>query len=419
MNKSTKLFSYSCICTIIFCISDIFCIYFQKLPGLQGYLGTQISNIFFYTFSLFIFICYLFYIISFYKVNNMEVHNAYIVISMIASFFFLLFLFLTPKFGFYFSVDENNIYHRGKLFFLSILIESVFYIEVFCIIYNNHRKISFSQNITFLSFIIFPSITWIIQILFYGISLNSVGISLSFLVVFINLNKRLEENISDKSKMILEKEKAIIKIQDNTIISLSNLVENRDSDTGHHVKRTSKYVELLALKLKEDGYFKNILTDSYINLLIKAAPMHDIGKIVVPDTILKKPGKLTPEEFEQMKSHTKEGGKIVRSLLGISQDPEYIQVAVDISTCHHEKWNGEGYPYHLSENNIPLSARIMAIADVFDALVSKRCYKQSMSPDEAFEIIEKESGTHFDPILVKEFLSLKEKLIYIMERYND
>lgn len=229
----------------------------------------------------------------------------------------------------------------------------------------------------------------------------------------------LQSEVDRQMEEITEQHGKIIKMQNHTIISLSNLVENRDSDTGQHVRRTSRYVKILAEKAQEDGFYSDIITDDFIKYLYKAAPMHDIGKIVVSDIILKKPGKLTDDEFSLMQKHTIEGGKIVKDVLGEDQEPEYVAIASEIATYHHEKWNGSGYPAKLKENEIPLSARIMAIADVFDALVSPRCYKAPFPADKAFAIIQEDSGTHFDPILAQEFLKIKEPVLKVMHELAD
>ncbi|MCR4734798.1 MAG: HD domain-containing protein, partial [Treponema sp.] len=144
----------------------------------------------------------------------------------------------------------------------------------------------------------------------------------------------------------------------------------------------------------------------------------DIGKIVVPDAILKKPGRFTEEEFEQMKRHASEGGRIVHDILDGYEDPEYIKITADIATHHHEKWDGSGYPDKLAGQDIPLCARIMSLADVFDALISPRVYKEPMTYNEAFDIIEKEIGISFDPIIAGEFLKLKDKLVAINESFK-
>jgi len=228
-----------------------------------------------------------------------------------------------------------------------------------------------------------------------------------------------EQEILEKDVELENRQSMIIEIQNNTIIGLSSLVENRDSDTGEHIRRTAAYVGVIARHLQSRHLFSDIITDRYIDLLIKAAPMHDIGKIVVPDYILKKNGKLTAEEFEQIKRHTTEGGRIISEILGNTEDEDYVQIAQEIAAGHHEKWDGTGYPYNKKGEEIPLSARIMTIADVFDALVSPRCYKDPITMEHAYEIILAGSGTHFDPVIVPEFLNIYESIQSIFEIYQD
>lgn len=225
----------------------------------------------------------------------------------------------------------------------------------------------------------------------------------------------LENTVFTQSQEYQLQNERILKLQDNTIVSLSNLVENRDEDTGSHVLRTRDYVELIATKAYLTGEFPE-LDETTIKYFVKAAPMHDIGKIVVPDAVLKKPGKLTPEEFELIKMHAAKGGEIVQNVLGTGADADYVRVAKEIAKYHHEKYDGTGYPEGKKGTDIPLSARIMAIADVFDALVSPRCYKDPMPVDKAFSIIAQEAGTHFDPELSRIFLDSKEDVIAIMDR---
>ncbi len=222
--------------------------------------------------------------------------------------------------------------------------------------------------------------------------------------------EHLEEEVERKTRDLRAHSERMIELQNNTIIGMANLIESRDGDTGEHVKRTSKYVSMLAETAKDRGLYPELLNDDYIELMIKAAPMHDIGKIAVPDSILQKPGKLTPEEFDRIKSHAAEGGRIIREVLGSIEEREYVDIAVMVASGHHEKWDGSGYPEHLSGEDIPLCARIMAIADVFDALISKRCYKESMSLDEAFTIIAESAGTHFDPVLAELYVSLRPEI---------
>jgi response regulator RpfG family c-di-GMP phosphodiesterase len=334
-------------------------------------------------------------------------------------------LISTPFTGLLYSIDENNIYTRGDYFFLSIIIEIVLYIDLIIYISVNKKELNKKDFTTIILFIIFPQIMQIIQLASYGVSLINTGYTMAFLIMFIESYNDLEENLNQAGNKIYAKNaelersrQRIIEMQNHTIESLSNLVESRDESTGKHVRRTISYVEVLSSQLMQNGYFTDILTPGYILLLKRAAPMHDIGKIVVPDAILKKPGRLTHSEFLQMKRHASEGGRIVHEILDGYEDPEYIQITADIATHHHEKWNGTGYPGKLVGEAIPLSARIMAIADVFDALVSPRVYKSPMSYDEAFQIIEEGIGVHFDPVIAREFLNIKEKAAAINESYK-
>lgn len=196
-----------------------------------------------------------------------------------------------------------------------------------------------------------------------------------------------------------EKTSHIMAIQDKILYTMSNMVENRDVNTGGHINRTSHVVKILVDKIKMD---KDInLKPGFGYAVIKAAPMHDLGKITIDDSILRKPGRLTEEEYKIMQNHSVAGAKMVEKILEDVEDENFIKIAVNIAKHHHEKWNGTGYPNKLSKENIPLEARIMAIADVYDALVSKRCYKEKMSFEEANKVILESMGSHFDPGLRK------------------
>ncbi len=234
-------------------------------------------------------------------------------------------------------------------------------------------------------------------------------ITLFTLFILLVENAHVSE-IHEQAQKIQSQNQKVIEMQNNTIIGMANLVENRDVDTGEHVKRTSFYVKMLAMEARKTLEYQKVLTDRYIELLVKAAPMHDIGKIVVPDAILKKPGRLTLDEFLQIQRHTVEGARIVHEVLDGNSDAEYVQMASDIALCHHEKWNGSGYPQQLANVDIPVCARIMAIADVFDALVSLRCYKEPFTCDEAFKTVQDAAGRHFDPVLVDCFLKIRPQI---------
>lgn len=199
------------------------------------------------------------------------------------------------------------------------------------------------------------------------------------------------------------------------VMGFATLVENRDGNTGGHIRRTTTYVEMLAKELKNRGLYKDDLTEDYIKNLIMAAPMHDVGKIAIPDAILQKPGKLTAEEFEIMKIHAAKGGKIIKETFKSMGDDEYEKIAYQVARFHHEKWNGKGYPEGLSRKEIPLCARIMAVADVFDAVSAKRCYRDAMPLEQCFSIIENGSGQDFDPYIVDVFLDMKKIITNIVK----
>lgn len=220
----------------------------------------------------------------------------------------------------------------------------------------------------------------------------------------------IEEYRKDLEGVVRRQTAKIEKIQREIIISLVNLIESRDGSTGQHVKRTSQYVEMIIEELQKRNMFDDVINEAYIYNVTKAAPMHDIGKIKIPDQVLQKPGKLTDEEFDIMKQHSLEGGKIIHTIMEKIEEKDYIEVAYNVATFHHEKWNGKGYPDGLSGEQIPLEARIMAVADVFDALISKRCYKDAMSLDKAFDIIEESRGEHFDPQIAQVFLELRPQI---------
>lgn len=215
----------------------------------------------------------------------------------------------------------------------------------------------------------------------------------------------------NKSREVLQKDRKVFELQTHTVNSLANLVESRDSETGEHIQRTSYYVEMIAREAFNKGIYPDEITESFIEKLTRAAPMHDIGKIVITDTILKKPARLDDNEYENIKRHTVEGAKIINEIIRVSDDPDYSRISQEVALSHHERWDGRGYPNQLKGQDIPVSARIMSIADVFDALVSQRCYKKQIPIKEAFDIISHESGKHFDPVLVEVFLGLKDIII--------
>ena len=225
-------------------------------------------------------------------------------------------------------------------------------------------------------------------------------------------NTILEEKVKERTQLIERTNSA-------AIYCLAALAETRDPETGEHIKRTQEYIRELALELREHEEYKDVLTDEYIELLYKSAPLHDIGKVGIRDGILLKPGKLTEEEFEEMKKHTIYGGESL--MVGIKElgEESFLTLAKEIALTHHEKWDGSGYPSGMLKKEIPISGRLMALSDVYDALISKRVYKGAFTHEEAKNIIIEGKGKHFDPDIVDTFIKVEAKFIEIMERFRE
>jgi putative two-component system response regulator len=225
-------------------------------------------------------------------------------------------------------------------------------------------------------------------------------------------NRILEEKVVLRTKALANSAQTLNDTQDVTIFALATLAEYRDNETGGHILRTQRYVKALAKHLMSKNKFKTKLNPEIIELLYKSAPMHDIGKVGVPDSILLKPGKLTHDEFEEMKKHTVYGLEVIiksEQTLGVDPKTSFLRFAREIAYTHQEKWDGSGYPEGLKGESIPLSGRIMAIADVYDALISKRVYKPPITHKDTIRIIEHGKGSHFDPDLVDAFLEITEQ----------
>ena len=207
-------------------------------------------------------------------------------------------------------------------------------------------------------------------------------------------------------------------VQDVTILSMASLAETRDNETGDHIIRTQHYVRALALQLRSHPRFADYLSEGMIDLLFKSAPLHDIGKVGIPDRILLKPGKLTAEEFAVMQRHTTLGKEAIESAEArLGKTVPFLRCAKEIAYCHQEKWDGSGYPQGLAGDQIPISARLMAIADVYDALISKRVYKPAFSHETAMQIIRDGRGSHFDPDVLDAFLALEQECKTIAASY--
>ena len=290
-------------------------------------------------------------------------------------------------------------FSMGYSVYSCFIMVAVYLVATLAVILKKFPYLSSSKKLTLLTFFLVVMIVAGFQMIFPEILMTSLAVTLLVTGLYLNIANPLYSELSDYNTEM--------------VMGFATLVENRDDNTGGHIRRTSAYVELLAKELEKNRKYSRILTADYIENLRLAAPMHDVGKIAIPDAILLKPGRLEKEEFEIMKSHSERGSEIIKKTFGKTSSIEFTKMAYEVARYHHEKWNGKGYPEGLSGDAIPLSARIMAIADVFDAVTEKRCYKDAQPVEVSFEIIEKGAGVDFDPELAAVFLSLKPQILEI------
>ena len=295
-------------------------------------------------------------------------------------------------------------YSMGISAYTCFIMVGIYILFTFIVFFKRWNYIQSNKRISILTYLIALSVITVLQGVFPEILLSSVAVTLVLIGIYMNQEDPIMNEVS--------------RYHGEMIMGFATLVENKDGSTGGHVKRTTAYVELLANELRDRGYYKDILTNDYMKNMRLAAPMHDIGKIAVPDVVLQKPGKLTDEEFAIIKQHTVNGGKIVMETFGHLGDEEYAKMAYEVARFHHEKWNGRGYPEGLKEEEIPLCARIMAVADVFDAISEKRCYRDAMPMDKCFAIIKDGSGTDFDPVIADLFVEIRDKVEEIHHGVN-
>ncbi len=270
-----------------------------------------------------------------------------------------------------------------------ILVTFVFYLG--CRKFVEKRK-----RLAIVTYLLVMAIFGFVQMLNPEWTISSIGTTLLVLAIYMNMENPAFDQIS--------------RYHTEMVTGFADLVENKDSNTGGHIRRTQMYVEMIANELSVHASFRAVLTNDYISNLRNAAPMHDIGKIAIPDNILQKPGKLTAEEFDVMKQHTVTGGNIIQNDFQNIGNETFLDMAYKVARFHHEKWNGRGYPDGLKERDIPLCARIMAVADVFDAVSAKRCYRDAMPLNKCFDIIREGRGTDFDPMVVDAFFRIREDI---------
>lgn len=304
-----------------------------------------------------------------------------------------------------FRIGETTNYSMGISAYTCFGMVGMYMIFTAAVYIRCWHYIERNKRVSILTYLIGMGVLTTMQALNHEMLLSSVTLTLLIVGVYMNQEDPVMNEVA--------------RYHGEMVMGFATLVENKDGSTGGHIKRTTAYVKLLAEELRRRGYYRDILTRDYIKNLCQAAPMHDIGKIAVPDVVLQKPGKLTDEEFDIIKQHTVNGGRIVQDTFGHLEDDLYSKMAYQVATHHHEKWNGKGYPEGLKRRAIPLCARIMAVADVFDAISEKRCYRDAMPLDKCFQIIEEGSGQDFDPIIAEVFLDIRDKVEAIHNEINN
>ena len=355
-------------------------------------LNLVFHAVFFILLSLFMFVMFL-HTLSFIKgFPKRFIFRILIILPFIISV--ILILVFLPELEFIIGKKVN--YSMGISVVVCYLVILLYFILIFVFTVRRIKYLEVRKRINVMSFLFISLLILISQVIFPEILISSLVPAFSLIALYINIEDPVLRRMKNYNSEI--------------VTSFATLVESRDSSTGSHVKRTKSYVKILLDEIKTNNLYSSIMTKDFEDKMMNAAPMHDIGKISIPDTILQKPGKLTDEEYSVMKKHSVLGGEIIQEIYKDMDDKEFLNIAYDVTRYHHEKWNGNGYPEGLVGKEIPFSARIMAIADVFDAISAKRCYRDAMPLDKCFAIIKEGKGVDFDPVLTDLFLNAKEKV---------
>lgn len=355
-------------------------------------LNLFLHAVFFILLSLFMFVMFL-HTLSFIKgFPKRFIFRILIILPFIISV--ILILVFLPELEFIIGKKVN--YSMGISVVVCYLIILLYFILIFVFTVRRIKYLEVRKRINVMSFLFISLLILISQVIFPEILISSLVPAFSLIALYINIEDPVLRRMKNYNSEI--------------VTSFATLVESRDSSTGSHVKRTKSYVKIILDEIKTNSLYSSIMTKDFEDKMMNAAPMHDIGKISIPDTILQKPGKLTDEEYSVMKKHSVLGGEIIQEIFKDMDDKEFLNIAYDVTRYHHEKWNGNGYPEGLVGKEIPFSARIMAIADVFDAISAKRCYRDAMPLDKCFAIIKEGKGVDFDPVLTDLFLNAREKV---------
>lgn len=355
-------------------------------------LNLVLHAVFFILLSLFMLVMFL-HTLSFIKGFPQKLIFRFLIFLPFIISVILILVFL-PELEFIIGKKVN--YSMGISVVVCYLVILLYFILIFVFTVRRIKYLEVRKRINVMSFLFISLLILISQIIFPEILISSLVPAFSLIALYINIEDPVLRRMENYNSEI--------------VTSFATLVESRDSSTGSHVKRTKSYVKILLDEIKTNNLYSSIMTKDFEDKMMNAAPMHDIGKISIPDTILQKPGKLTDEEYSVMKKHSVLGGEIIQEIFKDMDDKEFLNIAYDVTRYHHEKWNGNGYPEGLVGKEIPFSARIMAIADVFDAISAKRCYRDAMPLDKCFAIIKEGKGVDFDPVLTDLFLNAKEKV---------
>lgn len=364
-------------------------------------LNLVLHAVFFILLSLFMFVMFL-HTLSFIKGFPQKLIFRFLIFLPFIISVILILVFL-PELEFIIGKKVN--YSMGISVVVCYLVILLYFILIFVFTVRRIKYLEVRKRINVMSFLFISLLILISQIIFPEILISSLVPAFSLIALYINIEDPVLRRMENYNSEI--------------VTSFATLVESRDSSTGSHVKRTKSYVKILLDEIKTNNLYSSIMTKDFEDKMMNAAPMHDIGKISIPDTILQKPGKLTDEEYSVMKKHSVLGGEIIQEIFKDMDDKEFLNIAYDVTRYHHEKWNGNGYPEGLVGKEIPFSARIMAIADVFDAISAKRCYRDAMPLEKCFAIIKEGKGVDFDPVLTDLFLNAREKVEKVCKESQD
>ena len=406
LNRVTKKSNCNGIFSALYIVSEIAVLfdgitactvnYHEQIPRIVNLLLHMGMFLSYQLYGAFLFLYWLSATIGIQKKRGMVVCLAPVAVS---TFFTALFL---PNLEFVQGV--HTFFSMGTSVYIAYITVAVYCVLTAVIIITKHRYIPKRKKINIYTSLVFIVAVMSLQLIFPEFLVTCIAIVMSTLSIYLNMeNPSIHELEHYHHEMVM---------------GFATLVENKDDNTGGHIRRSSAYACLIAEKLRKDERYKNLITKDYLNNLEQAAPMHDVGKVGIPDAILQKPGKLTDEEYEKMKEHPTIGGKIIKDTFGHLYNDQYENMAFQVAMYHHEKWNGKGYPTGISGTDIPLCARIMAVADVFDAVSAKRCYRDAMPLEKCYDIIMEGRGKDFDPDIVDVFMKNKDKIEEIYYNKN-